>query len=79
MINIRQRISIAVTDFEIYSGKRPNAIYLGQNEHAALMSWYEIHNYKPGQPNKRLIRFMGIKVYKIVDKVSHLGVGLCQE
>lgn len=79
MSQIVERIKEEIITFEMMSGKEPNAIYLGQTEHFALMAWHEAQGYQVGQPNRRLEKFMGIPVYKIVTENSHLGLGICQK
>jgi len=81
MSQIIKRLEEAIIDFELYSGKQPNAIYLGQTEYFDLMSWFESESYEPNskQPNKKLKEFQGIPVYKVTTENNHLGVGICPE
>jgi hypothetical protein len=79
MSQIVERLERALIDFELYSGKQPNAIYLGQTEHFALMSWYESLTYEAGQPNRKLTEFQGVPIFKLNTENNHLGVGMCPE
>ena len=62
-----------IINFEVETGSRPNAIYLGHNEIDALKAWWSLLGVKPIKATPD-VEFWGIKVYEVKAN-NHLGVG----
>lgn len=73
--HVFDRIAKAIAQFQIDTGKKPEAVYLGMNEWGAVQNSgclkYDFIPIGVGKPENRI---MGIRCYQVRD-YDHIGVG----